>query len=173
MDLQDLLRLMRTNLPVSNAMGLAYDRFPPVGFENHYTQSWIYVPLILQAANGGVPVIDLHIPPDVLENYNQFVQRLQASNTLPPLPRLFQMFDSPFHIPSQLQIAILREADPTIGQEWDLFINGIYRQFASDSYWAAELPAGRDPEVSRLDLHTCPNPQRLNFSAGMLHPWHW
>ena len=35
------VRLIRADLPVRNAMGVVYDRFPPLGFENHYTQSLI------------------------------------------------------------------------------------------------------------------------------------
>ena len=95
MDLSQLLRNINAQLPITVANGLTYDRFPPVGFHTHLTMSWIYMPLILQAANGGTPVIDLLLPPDLMPTYSLFVQRLQASSSLPALQQFFRVFDAP------------------------------------------------------------------------------
>ena len=52
MRLPELLQQKGSTLLVLNANGVIYDRFPPQGFEQHSSMSWIYMPLILQAANG-------------------------------------------------------------------------------------------------------------------------
>ena len=77
------------------------------------------MPLILQAANGGEPIIGIQLPPDPQPS-DLFV--LCASSSLSTISQLFHVFYAPFHTPSDLQIAILTEADPTLGQEWELFI---------------------------------------------------
>ena len=52
--------------------------------------------LILQAANNGIPVIDLMMPEDLQIPYDQIMHRLRRSPALPSLGDLFQMFDDAF-----------------------------------------------------------------------------
>ena len=52
--------------------------------------SWIYMPLILQAANGEIPVIALLLPPDMQPTFQNLVRRLSNAETLPPLGMLAQ-----------------------------------------------------------------------------------
>ena len=65
MELTQPLQNMNARPPITRTNGLTYDRFLPVGFHTHSTMSWIHMPLILQAANGVIPVIDLLLPPDL------------------------------------------------------------------------------------------------------------
>ena len=82
MRLPDLHRLMRTVTSILNVNGVVYGRFPPSGFEQHHTMSWIYMPLILQAANDGIPVIDMTLPADLQTIFDGFVGRLRNSPSL-------------------------------------------------------------------------------------------
>ena len=120
--------------PILNVNGVVYDRFPPSGFEQHHTMSWIYMPLILQAANNGIPVIDMTLPADLQAILDGFVGRLHNSPSFPQLGVLYQMFDQPYHLPSLIQNAILAEADSTLGTEFEEFIHQIYISWASDEY---------------------------------------
>ena len=70
MQLPDLL-----HLPLRRVNGVVYDGFPPIGFEQDGTYSWIYMPLIFQAANRGMPVIDLFLPEDLQPTFDDFARR--------------------------------------------------------------------------------------------------
>ena len=48
------------------------------------------------------------------------------------------MFDA-----TEVEIAIFAEADPTLGQEWEIFMNDIFLQFAPDSHWSTRTTDGR------------------------------
>ena len=82
------------------------------------------------------------LTPDFQTTYYAFVLHRRNSPLFPSLPTLFQLFESPFHIPRLLQVAILREADLTVGQEWELFINKIFVQYATVSHWLLRTSDG-------------------------------
>ena len=87
----------------------------------------------------------LGLPEDLQPQYNDSVRRLRQSPSLLSFPQLFQMFDAPFHIPKYIQEALIREADLTMDQEWELFVYNITRQFAPDSHWLGRTTNGRRP----------------------------
>ena len=87
-DLQLPDPIINTHLPNRGANGVMYDGFPPLGLETHNTMSWIYMLLILQAANNGTPVVDLILHPDLHLEYDQFLSWLRNIPSLSTLEHL-------------------------------------------------------------------------------------
>ena len=73
------------------------------------------MPLILQAPNDDIPIIDLLLPQDLPLCYMQFVNKLRRSISLPTLGTPFQMFEEPFYLPALIQNTILRDTDGMLG----------------------------------------------------------
>ena len=58
--LSELLVRMRITSVPARCNGVVYSGFPPEGFHEARTASWFSCPFFLQAANNGIPVINLH-----------------------------------------------------------------------------------------------------------------
>jgi len=113
------------------------------------------VPFFLQAANNGIPVIDLHIPPVFSQRYDDLLQRARDSGILPTLGQLFQTFDAAMHIPTDLQNSLLAHIPHNFGQELELLLAEIFMDFAPQQYWDRQqipTPAGARmrPQLSRV-----------------------
>ena len=80
------------------------------------------MPLILQAANQGWPVIDIHIPPHYMDRWLLWVQTLSSHPDFLQLGQIFALSDSPFHLSAQDQNTIINTASPLLGQEIQEFI---------------------------------------------------
>ena len=103
LSLPDLLARMRPSSVPARTSGVVYTGFPPENLHESRTASWFYCPFFLQAANAGIPVIDLHVPPEFTQKYDELMQRAIDSRLLPTLSQLFQTFDAPMYIHTQLQ----------------------------------------------------------------------
>ena len=160
MELSDISsRLQLTTIP-TQANGVIYNGFPPENFHHSRTASWFYCPFFLQAANQGVPVLNLHIPQEFTQRYNELLHRAGSSRLLPTLGQLFQTFDAPMHISTALQNALLAHIDQTFGQEMELLLAEIFMQFAPQQYWDMQQiprPAGARLR-NRLTITPQPNP---------------
>ena len=130
--------------------------------------SWIYMSLILQAANVEIPVIDLLLPPDMQPTFQNLVHRLSIAENLPPLGTLAQMFDHHFHLPAMIQNALIAEADSTLGNELEEFIHSINVNWASDEYWASRTSTGARPGNSLRRPVVHPRLDSLLTTSGEL-----
>ena len=139
MELPEILARMQLTLIPTPANGVVYNGFPPENFHHSRTASWFYCPFFLQAANRGVPVLNLHIPQEFTQRYNELLHRAGSSRLLPTLGQLFQTFDAPMHISTALQNALLAHIDQTFGQEMELLLAEIFMQFAPQQYWDIQL----------------------------------
>ena len=85
----------------------------------------MYMPLILQAANRGIPVIDIHIPQQHTATWDRWLQMLSDHQDFLPLEQFFSLFDQPFHLSALHQNIIINDASPLMGQEIQEFIGSL------------------------------------------------
>ena len=52
---------------------VTYNGFSQETFKDHNTKSWVYMPFLLQAANNGIEVISLNLPPDIQLLVNEII----------------------------------------------------------------------------------------------------
>ena len=146
--LHDILtRLQLAEIP-TRANGVFYTGFPPEGFHDSRTALWFYCPFFLQAANQRIPVFNLHIPPEFAQRNEDFVHRAIDSRLVPTLGQLFQTFDAPMYIPTDVQNSLLAHIHSDFGQEMELLLAQFFMQFAPQQYWDRQtIPTPSESQI--------------------------
>ena len=101
--IQDYLRSLNLQDPPTQLCGVDYTSFPPTSFHTKRTYSWLYMPLILQAANQGRPIINIAIPEQHSERWRGWLHTLASHPDFLQLGQIFSHFDQPFHLPANDQ----------------------------------------------------------------------
>ena len=171
--IQDYLHLLNLReVPLIHPnMGVDYATWPPVGIHHQRTHSWFYMALILQSANGGMPVLPIQIPEDLQPTWNRWVETIQQSVTHLPLGAFTVIFDGPFHLPPRTQNAIITNASVPLGQEIEHFLTFLLNQnprSARNSTMRQRQPTNRQAPPAQTQSNSDP-PSNIHSSTSSPH----
>ena len=124
-NLQEYLQSQGLQQVPTQLFGVDFSDFPPRGVHLQTTYSWMYMPLILQAANQGAPVIDIRIPQQHAAMWGRWLQMLSAHQDFLPLEQVFSLFHQLFHLSALHRNVIINDASPLLGQEIQEFIGSL------------------------------------------------
>ena len=119
------------------------------------------MPLILQAENQGLPIINLTIPRQHQERWDGWLNTLALHQDFLQLGQMFSLLNQPFHLSARDQNIIISNASPVLGQEIQEFIGSLLRDHNRQSQiWTnlnAAAAAEHRSEVMARDVHTPPS----------------
>ena len=160
-NLQDYLHSQGIQYVPSQLFGVDFSSFPPQGFHLQQTYSWLYMPLILQAANRGIPVININITPQHQNIWDRWVQVLMSHSDLPPLQQLIPIFDGLLHLSANDQNIIISSASSLLGQEVQEFIGSLLALHNRQSHLGTPQHSSFRGTPERSPVSGCPGRRKL------------
>ena len=119
------------------------------------------MPLILQAANRGIPVININITPQHQTIWDRWVQVLMSHSDLPPLQQFILIFDGLLHLSANDQKIIISNASSLLGQEVQESIGSLFASHNRQSQIWERLNEAASEEHRREALSGCPGTRKL------------
>jgi hypothetical protein len=127
------------------------------------------MPLILQAANRGQAVIPIQIPDYLQRRWERWVETISPVLDGISFGVISDLFDGPYHLPANIQNAILQAASPILAQEIQLFLDNLIRDLRQPPYQGTSRntkpvclsPTHAPPIVSRDTANIFPAEPKL------------